>query len=471
MRMSASKRASAVLVRVGAVGLALLAVLVSALVVPAGAGARTAIPTAPLLAGPVLAGGRVVWAPTTSKGFAVRQAPFSGPASTVARFRDTGGGWGLFPQLAASRSRIVLASALGNPDTAWGLESVYSAPVGGGFEPLERDCSLGGLPQLPRTVDVSGELVVFWRCAEPRGAIVRDYATSPPTDQMIPGARPLGLRIAGRYVAWLQDCCGPSFETGITVYDRVAGTVAYQIPKAAMPGELHSFDLQDDGTVAFSYAADVVGGKVGWASIAQPTPHRLALPLARDFSYEVRISGNRIAFQAARQAGEEIVSLGDIGVTDLQGHSRLIGNLAEGTYFTDDFDYDGHRLAWWSYGCTKTLIRVADANGPPQLDPPRQGCALRFTSAPRRSGRRVELHIDCFGFAITLCTTHNVVFTIRRGHRQIVVGRGATAAHVTLLPEALHLVRQHGHLKVHVHATLTDDAGRRETRTATTTIP
>src|SRR4051812_7974084 len=83
------------------------------LLVPARAGARAAIPSAPPVSGPVLAGDRVLWATpitTGSGGFALRRAPLSGPAPTVARFRDTGGGHGLFPQLAASPSRVVLAA-------------------------------------------------------------------------------------------------------------------------------------------------------------------------------------------------------------------------------------------------------------------------------------------------------------------------------------------------------------------------
>jgi hypothetical protein len=235
----------------------LVAVLVSALVIPARARAR-AIPSAPPVAGPALAGDRVLWATpiaTASGGFTLRQATLSGPASTVARFRAPRGANGLFPQLAASPSRIVIAATEGDPDTPWSLESVYTAPVvGGAFETLDRDCNLGGAAQVPRTADVSGELVVYWRCAEqPRGVVIRDYSISPPAEEMIPGARPLGLRLAGRYVAWLEDCCGSSsIASGIAVYDRVSRSIAYEIPKAAMPGELNSLDLQSDGTVAFS---------------------------------------------------------------------------------------------------------------------------------------------------------------------------------------------------------------------------
>jgi hypothetical protein len=448
---------------------ALVAVLLSALEVPAGAGARGPIPSAPPLDGPVLYGKRVLWAtPITTGfgGFVLRQAPPSGPASTVARFRDTGGGHGLFPQLAASPSRVVLAATLADPDTAWSLESIYTAPVGGAFETLARDCNLYDDPQLPRAVDVSGELVVYWRrCGEqPGGAIVRDYSGSPPAEEVIARARPFGLRVADRYVAWLEDCCGsPSIASGIAVYDRVTRSIAYEIPRAAVPGELHSLDLQSDGTVAFSYAsADGVGGKVGWASIAEPRVHTLLLP--RGFSYEVRIAGGRIGYEGGRQSGAGYVSLATIGVSDLGGHTRVLGNLGEGSLYTDDFDFDGRRLAWWSYGCTRALIRTADVSAAARLSPPRKGCALRFTRAPTRTGNELALHVNCFGFALSSCSARRVVITTRRAHDREVVGRGRTAAHVKLTSVGRRLLRHRTRLRVYIHATLRDSAGRREAR-------
>jgi hypothetical protein len=167
--------------------------------------------------------------------------------------------------------------------------------------------------------------------------------------------------------------------------------------------------------------------------------------------------------------GEEVVSVATVGVSDLAGHARVLGNLGEGTYFTDDFDFDGHRIAWWSYGCTKALIRVVSATGTPRLNPPRKGCALRFNRAPTRSSRQLTLHVNCFGFAFSECRARNVVITTKGTHHRV-VARGHTGAHVRLTAAGQRLLRSHRRLHVRVRATLTDEVGRREVRVGTLTL-
>src|SRR5205807_1637080 len=130
----------------------------------------------------------------------------------------------------------------------------------------------------------------------------------------------------------------------------------------AVGGPLESLDLQADGKLAFSYQTRR-GDRVAWASPAEPYRHTLPLP-PRD-SYDVEIVGDRVAYEGGQQSNAGVIALAKVGVSDLSGHTRTLGNLGEGSVFTQDFDFDGSRLAWWSYGCTTASIDVLSASGSP----------------------------------------------------------------------------------------------------------
>jgi hypothetical protein len=346
---------------------------------------------------------------------------------------------------------------------------VLTAPLGGEFETLDGDCDLFGTPDRPRSIDVSGPVVAYGRCTADgrQELVVRDFSTPAPVEHVVPGAFPIGVRIAGRYLAWLEEGTGqPYTASGITVYDWLLGTVAYRLPKASMPGDVHDLDLQDDGKVAFSFAGK--NGQVAWASQSEPSAHVLDLPARAN--YEVRIAGDRIGYEAGRHAGAGELTLADIGVSDLAGHTHRVGTLGEGSVFTDDFDFDGTHLAWWSYGCTRAFVHIADANGAAQISPRRSGCRLRFAGKPTISGNIVRLRVDCFGFPLGSCRARDVTLTVRRAQRVLVVGRGRTAGHVVLTPLGHRLLRLRRPLRVRARATLSDDAGRSERRSGRLTL-
>ncbi len=206
-------------------------------------------------------------------------------------------------------------------------------------------------------VDVSGSAIAFGRCdtkLEIRGQSSTDAT-------QIVGRDVHAAAIAGRYVAWLE---GHSINTesaaDVVVYDREARSEVYRLPATAFPAEITDLDVQDDGTVAFSFYArpnDRVGGmRVGWASPAEPTVH--VLPLPRRLTYGVRIGVNRIVFfrypKSLHTRGHEI------GVTDLQGHSRLFSREAGFA-----FDYDGADLGYVKRLCYRyTVVRISRTSHP-----------------------------------------------------------------------------------------------------------
>jgi hypothetical protein len=432
------------------------------------AGARSVV-TKPPSYGPVLAGARVMWATERRDGgFDLRSQQGDQNAQVVRAFPPSPGSSWALPQFAASSTRIVLARHNGGGDDCCGRD-VFTAPLGGEFEVLDAGCPEYNGPDKPRDVDVSGDAVVFPLC-DKNGAksIVRDYSGAPPVDWEVPGRPAGGLRIAGRYVAAFENFASNAFNPGpIDVYDRVTGQLVYQLPKKADRG-ISNYDLQADGKIALSYVAPGSGGgRVGWASPSEPFLHRLPLP-ARPF-YDVRMAGNRIAYEAGRSAPEIYFTLADIGVTDLAGHRRRLGNQGEGEVFDEFFDFDGKRVAWWSYGCTRAKIRVVRADGPPAISPPRHGCKLRFRRPPRVAGRSVHLFLDCFGFPAEACHGRHVVLsTDRRGHR--VVGRGRYASKVRLTRRGRQLLTRRGSLRVFVRALVTDESGQRERRRGRTTL-
>jgi hypothetical protein len=450
-------------------------VLAAALAAPAGAAVPDGIPTEEPVAGPVLSGSRALWVvPTRNYGFELRAARTGERPATLFAAAPRPDGI-LTPAIAASPERWILTHASGSRGSRFGTRfearTVLTALDGAPAETLDEGCGLSGVPDTPReAADVDGNTVVFPRCDESgrHAAVVRDYSGPSVVEQAIPGARTAGLRIAGRYVAWLDGLhSGAERAADVVVYDRLAGLEAYRLTRAAIGGDVHSLDLQSDGKVAFSHSAPG-GWKVAWASPAEPRVH--ALPLAPRERYDVRIANDRIAYMTGDQPGAGVLSLGEVGVSGLDGPARRIGNLAEGSVFTDDVDFDGERIAWWSYRCTDAVIRIAAVDGPAASMAPRSGCALRFERPPRLKSAWVRLSPDCFGFALEACEARDVVLKATRGGRAVTVGRGASAARVDLTPAGRALLRRGGRVGVRVSAVLTDDAGRRERRAGRATL-
>jgi hypothetical protein len=430
-----------------------IAVLIASAGVP-GVAFGADIPAGSLKAGPVLAGQRVIWAQDApGKVLAVRSAPVGGgSATTVGTF--TAGGRGQYARLVASDSTLA-AETFSAPNSYSVDVNVFAGPASGPLDHLERDCP--GSVRYPRSIDVSGTRVFFVSC-DGRSGIVRDLATG--AEQQVPAA-PQGLRLAGHFAAWVET--NPSYR--IVVYDLDADATSFTITLAALHGERpDDLDLQEDGKLALAYrvidlARETGFERVAWASPAEPRLH--VVPVSGVGAYRLRITGDRIGFdRIPRGSGPFVRS--EVGVSDLSGHTRLIGtgggdDDSEG----DHFDFDGRRVAWFSYGCRQAIVHVRPADATSTIRSSRH-CALRFTRQPRVRHRSVRLFVDCFGFAYGACDADKVTLRDDRGR---IVGSAKTFDKIRLngLGRRL-LASKHGSLKVRVAATVSDIDGRTEHR-------
>jgi hypothetical protein len=300
--------------------------------------------------------------------------------------------------------------------------------------------------------------------------VVVDPAMGAASATTVPGAG-LGVRIAGRYMAWLENF-QPNGELlyghryDIAVFDRVAGVIAYRIPARATVGGVYSFDIQDDGTLAFSYAILNRAGdsqlmRVAWASVASPRLHKV--PLRAAHSYTVALADNLIGFD--RGEGQ-FIDFGEVGSSDFAGHEHLVARNSVGSIGERSFDFDGRRLAWWSYGCSAARINVAprSARTGPRV---RRGCPLTFRERPRAVGQRaLVFRINCFGFSF--CSVRRVTLATRHGRGTVVARGHGRLAHLTSTGKAL--LRSRKRVRVRMTAVITDLAGRKEHRHADVTL-
>jgi hypothetical protein len=412
----------------------------------------------------VLAGERAIWAAQLPNGgTAVRTSAPGGGRAVLASFDPPtlGGNGSLLPYLSASQSRVAVWLRVSDHHGPVATEA-FAGPLGGEFEQLSR-CGDSSFLRDLRRVDVSGEAVVLARCRDGRYEwLVRDYAGPVPVEQPLPGQPSGGLRIAGRHVAALEERT-PDTPNGIAVYDRITARVVYRVPAARTPHGIHSFALQSDGKVAFTYATDTEL-KVAWASPSEPVPHDVPLP--RGPVYQLQLAGDRIAYQAGNPDGP-----GEVGVSDLAGRRRTVAVDGEGGYLAEAFDFDGERIAWWSYGCTTARIHVALVAARRSAPRPRSGCRLRFTRRPPPvTSGTARLYVDCFGFTDRQCSARRVVLTARADGRRVVVGRGERARQVRLTAVGRRLLGDRRAVRARARAVLTDAAGRREPRSGLLTL-
>jgi hypothetical protein len=424
----------------------------------AAAHART-VDAGRLLGGPVLAGKRVAWTALSPHRVTVRAQSGRSAPVVVRRYRRKRG---LVPdgRLAASPTTIALEvisfhqSERGNNDFL--VRDVFAGPPDGSWTTLATGCQpLGSIS--PRTIDVSGTRVFYVDCGS-RG-VIRDAATGA-TEQLPASDR--GLRLAGRYAAWLEG--DPDHES-VVVYDRSARSVAYAVPDAATPGGVQDLDLQSDGTLALAYEVDTPVGRtirnrVAWASVDQPELH--VATVGKTNPYHVKIAANRIAYDGGPEfAG--ILTPTTVGVVDIAtGRRHVVATGGEGITGDDHLDFDGRRVAWYSYGCRHAIVHVTSADSLTRAG--RRNCRLRFTRPPRVRRRHVQLRLDCFGFSSGACWARRV--RVLRG--RAVVARGRVPEGVKLTPRGRRLLRRHrGALRVRIVATVMDGSGRHERRRTT----
>jgi hypothetical protein len=413
----------------------------------------------------VLAGHTLVWSlPRVDGGYDVVAATESSTRSVVERLpAEQPQLRAEAPSIAASPERIALAydkRTNGGRGTGEDIfRDAYTGPRQGPLEQLGGRCSLGS-PDLPRPVDVSLDVVAYDPCDGSPGILVRDFGSPQPPERVTEG-RARGLRIAGRWLAWIESSSGwlsGGVPGDIVVYDRASRAVAYTVPAAAL-GQLHALDLQEDGTVAFSFDPPGRASQVGWASPEAPVVHRVEVGGTAD---EVHIAAGRIAFLRGRAIDFD-ASPADVGVVDLNGTVKIVASGAYDLLASDQLDFDGQRVAWYELGCSDARIFVRAIGAAPLGARPRRGCPLKLRRRPvaTRSGK-FRLSLDCFGFANEICSGRDV----RARRRGVLVASGARSSRVRLTSDGLHTLRARGRLPVRLETVVTDEAGRHERRRA-----
>lgn len=427
---------------------------------------------------PVLAGDRALWTESARTRVDVWSGASGEDPRRVERVRFNPGPGAaesaLVGRLTASPSLALLSTfAYVNPGDNLGLRPAFSqhhlGPVDGPLDGIARcdgEAGFGLLPSL-RPADVWQQAYAYWQCDDGNGHVeVRDTAAQPLSPARAVGDGGEVPRIAGRFVAWLEPgsepgCGGP----GIVVYDRVADAEVYRVSRCEL-GRLHSFDLQDDGKVAFAFennsAQDVV---VGWASPEEPFIHRLDLPEA-DF-YDVRIGSDRIAYQGGRRALVWSVPRADVGIADLSGDSRLIARNTDALLLDQSFDYDGGRVVWREFRCERRRLVIRSVTAIGVAPGSATDCPLRLRRLPVVESRAVTFRFGCGAFEPPC----NFVARLRIvGHGGGPASRatyGENLVRVRFTRRARRLLRREGSLRVRANVQLTDAAARFQTRRKT----
>jgi hypothetical protein len=416
----------------------------------------------------VLAGDQAVWATDRRRvGFDLWSAAPGRSAKKLGSYPDP-------PEvgidLAASAGRIAAAvTVFDNRGNAY-AQDLRSAPVGGTLTSVDEGCLLS---PFVRIADLDGDVIAYQRCtAGGIEAVTRDLAAQRSEAVPLPGNSHGALRVAGNFVVAVDGTTQERYTlSSISVYDRLSGALAYRLPVEAVERGVHSLALQDDGTLVFSFAASGVpaGERVAWASPSEPVAH--VLPLPRRDKYEVAIADSKIGYLASRSNANGYILGGTVGVTDLAGNTRIIAHGAAGSYFNENFDFDGTRVAWWSYGCTRALVHVRDVADGPSTGTGRSRCRLRFTGPLRiKRGDRVTFPVDCFGFLDHSCDADRVRITASVEGRRVVVARSALEGGISLTRRGRNARRSRHRLPVRVSAVLSDGTAHRERRTGRATL-
>jgi hypothetical protein len=190
------------------------------------------------------------------------------------------------------------------------------------------------------------------------------------------------------------------------------------------------------------------------------------LPLRPAGSYTVRIADNTIGFERG-PSGDNVVAPAEVGVASLHGQEHVVARNGEANVLYPSFDYDGHRLAWWSYGCRRPQVEYLEASSRSGPGLNRTGCRLLFKRAPQLDGRfKLRFAVDCYGFFG--CSVPKLVMA-ESHDRKAVIARGR-GRHARLTKLGRRALDRAGRVRVRVQAIITDGAGRRERRSTSVVL-
>lgn len=377
-------------------GQLMLALTVTALLLAIGAPAAPKVEAIPD-AGPVLAGGRVIWAVSPDEEAQLRVWERGQPVKTVYRVgpSTTERDWAL-SELAASGSRVGFnrswtACPASTPKKPKG-EYVFGPNcyrVGADTFVGDIGASFGALPRkrCPNDrsgdFDVDGDVVAYieTNCGERGPEVARVVALRldegrPPTvlrEAMTASSTCCeGARLAGRFLAWSEGALQRT--ASVVVHDLEKGGTSYRAdPTAARDysGRL-KFDVQRDGKLLVAQQVPTRGvmfAHLAWFSPAEPTPHDLSFRayIPEDANWDgVRLARDEFLVERLLDSGRSALVIADLKGQEL---TRLATFRFPMTERWGDYDFDGNRAVWAERRTTKTSA---------------VHCAPAFTNCPLR---------------------------------------------------------------------------------------
>ncbi len=294
-----------------------------------------------LVAGPVLAGPRVIWGEQDGNLSVLRGWPDAAPLWQSATSTFAG-------PLAGSTGIVAFARSFdpcaGQPGVACPVETqALAGRPHGSLRPLapsERCSAAAGR----RRLAVSGSLVAFFAlgCDSAAGTVTVRSGSRTVLRRERAGCCDLAL--AGRFLAWRSG-------GGIAVVDVDSGQRAFTA--AAPAGQsIEGFDVQADGTLAFAFGR----GSDGIATLAwrradergdRKLGFRLVVPVGGPL---LRLVGDRLVAERRTQTGSELV------VAGLRGGVRTLARFTHRLEPVGGFDATTERVTWASRAITSTRV-------------------------------------------------------------------------------------------------------------------
>jgi hypothetical protein len=276
-----------------------------------------------------------------------------------------------------------IAPFAGLSDTrTWTMDGTPLAQFGACGSELRQGGALG-------LIGVSGHDVAT--CDEAAGnVLVADGRTGQTIDVIPAAAQVRGVRLAGSFVAWLEDGTGTNGAFTLVVFDRAMRTEVLRMPTTTFASTFADWDLRDDGTVAYVVGNVLTSSdrrqRIGWTSPSAPTAHPLAV--RPSFRYSVRVAPGGVAF---RRVGPRFRL--QLGLAPLDGTPARL--LADGVHGA--FDADATRLAFAYPGCQNETIEIRSLTAPAFTAPALSRCWLHLRRAPRQdpAARTVTISLAC----------------------------------------------------------------------------
>ena len=346
--------------------------LLAAAAAPAPAAADTVAHRTPAI-GPRIAGAQTVWGEERDEGVrvmigaprakarALYRLPDSDARKTHRNFFHTPWSLSASPTHVAA---ILMTGTLTYESSDSIGTTTTSGAVGGPFDgvallsgrtPPRGDTPCSGGFTSPDSVAVDGTRI----------AVAEEYGTCGGRDRLarlvirdgdavqlvpVPQLSTTKLQLAGRYVAWVEE----ARSQALVVHDLVTGTEVMRERHFAIGG----LDLDADGTVAFTYADNPRGRKLG--VLRAGAPGRRVLD--RSVFDPIAIAGGRVLYYK-RDRGDFRSRL---LLRDLDGGVRRLATFTPRRRPTGDIDLSADRAVWAAQK-TRSADYEAKPSGPARI--------------------------------------------------------------------------------------------------------